>query len=55
MYIKIIQVICNLGLSKYFYNQFTCMGLWFIGVLNVTERNHWMTLNTAFIYTYNIH
>ena len=31
MYIKIIQVICNMGLSKYFYNQFTCMGLWFIG------------------------
>ena len=26
-----------------------------LGVLNVTERNHWMTLNTAFIYSYNIH
>ena len=26
-----------------------------LGVLNVTERNHWMTLNTAFIHTYNIH
>ena len=25
------------------------MGLW--GFINVTERNHWMTLNTAFIHT----
>ena len=24
------------------------MGLW--GVINVTERNHWMTSNTAFIH-----
>ena len=25
------------------------MGYW--GFINVTERNHWMTLNTAFIHT----
>ena len=38
MYFKIIQINCNMGLSKYFYNQFTCMRLWFMGVLNVTEE-----------------
>ena len=29
------------------------MGLWLMGYwgfINVTERNHWMTLNTAFIH-----
>ena len=31
MYFKIIQLICNMGLSKYFYHQFTHMGLGFIG------------------------
>ena len=31
MYIKIIQLICNMGISKYFYSSFTHMGLWFIG------------------------
>ena len=25
------------------------MGYW--GFINVTKRNHWMTLNTAFIHT----
>ena len=30
---QIIQLNCNMGLSKYFYNQFTHMGLWFIGGL----------------------
>ena len=52
----LVQVSHGLGdiISIYQYmdikyqNNLQYMGLW--GFINVTERNHWMTLNTAFIH-----
>ena len=55
MYIKIIQVICNMGYQNTSIINLHAWDYGLLGVLNVTERNHWMTLNTAFIHTYNIH
>ena len=42
-----------MGLSNTSIINLQHMELWVIGGLfiNVTERNHWMTLNTAFIHT----
>ena len=39
------------GAIKYFSNLNYNIWDYGWGFINVTERNHWMTLNTAFIHT----